>query len=101
MERCKGASINEISKNDFKNRYLAAKFGLDTDENEPSKVCRTGRRCMPEHLYSILPLDGDRPNLSTQAEDAREAAQKTISDYDDTSVSMETEYMSRRVAGEG
>ena len=40
-----------------------------------------------------------RPNPSTQAEDAGEAAQKTISDYDDTSVSMETEYMSRRVAG--
>ena len=40
-----------------------------------------------------------RPNPSTQAEDAGEAAKKTISDYDDTSVSMETEYMSRRVAG--
>ena len=89
------------SRRALSNAYLLAKFGLDTAENEPSKVCRTGRRCMPEQLYSILPLDGDRPNLSTQAEDAGEAAQKTISDYDDTSVSMETEYMSRRVAGEG
>ena len=23
----------------FKNEYLVAKIGLDTDENEPSKVC--------------------------------------------------------------
>ena len=39
LERCKGVTILQISKNAANlNEYLDAKIGVDTAENEPSKV---------------------------------------------------------------
>ena len=52
------------SRRELSNAYLLAKFGLDTAENEPSKVCRTGR---PGHeLLAAGRADGygaHRPRL--------------------------------------
>ena len=39
FERCKGETILQISKKlTLQNEYLDAKIGVDTAENEPSKV---------------------------------------------------------------
>ena len=38
-------------RRELSNAYLLAKFGFDTAENEPSKVCRIPRRHRPYHQY--------------------------------------------------
>ena len=44
------------SRRDLSNAYLLAKFGFDTAENEPSKVCRSGAgRCC--RTFSADPIE--------------------------------------------
>ena len=39
LEQCKGVHCVDLGES-FQNAYFLAKFGFDTAENEPSKVCR-------------------------------------------------------------
>ena len=71
MQRCKGLWIPKTvqrsalcrSRRELSNEYLLAKFGFDTAENEPCKVCPLSACRSPRSLYIMMSVSHPRRTL--------------------------------------
>ena len=62
------------------NEYLDAKIGLDTEENEPSKVCRYQPATPPTVIYAALPTPGIEPASASGIPSTHPFSHDTVSE---------------------